>query len=327
MKLQLNRTMMVMVPCNDATVTVASYLCTAAADSDDADAAPPAARAAPPAARAAPPAAQPAAPNVSPPEVWSDAVMNWRHPLSFVFILNGPMTYWHPNPENRVVCEFLKKVPRTGPQAGSRAVNRDDSRRAQRSEARNEERADVTAQNEELLQTLRASRCALAAVLVISSLIFHREAQTSAASDANEIMRLQLQQNEARALAETAAASQANELRRLQLQLQLAQQATASSTAHILQMQTSLNVLKDLPLSDEQAKKKKKMESDLAEKCLAVANAPPDPLAAISAQLTLLSPAHAPTVPRSSAPPHQLASVAGGGARTLHPQFQAAQRI
>ncbi len=324
MKLQLNRTMMVMVPCNDAAVTVASYLCTAAAESDDGDApALPAARAAPP---AAPHAAPPAAPNVSPPEVWSDAVMNWRHPLSFVFILNGPMTYWHPNPDNRVVCEFLKKVPRTGPQAGSRAVNRDDSRRSQRSEARNEERADVTAQNEELLQTLRASRCALAAVLVISSLIFHREAQTSAASDANQLMRLQLQQNEARALAETAAASQANELRRLQLQLQLAQQATASGTAHILQMQTSLNVLKDLALSDEQAAKKKKMENDLAEKCLAVANALPDPLAAISAQLNLLSPAHAPTVLRSSAPPQQLASVAGGGARNnLHPQFHAAR--
>ena len=91
-------------------------------------------------------------------------------------------------------------------------------------------------------------------------------------------------------------------------------------------MQTSLNVLKDLPLTDEQTAKKKKMEIDLAEKCLAVANAPPDPLAAISAQLNFLSPAHAHTAPRLSAPPPQRAAAGGGGgAANLHPQFNSAR--
>lgn len=164
----------------------------------------------------------------------------------------------------------------------------------------------------------------LAAAFVISSLV--RDAQTSAASDANDLMRLQLQQNETRAVAEATAASQANELRRLQLQLQLAQQAATTGTAHILQMAQSLNVLKDLPLSVEQAAKKKRMENDLAEKCLAVADAPPDPLAAISAQLNFLSPANAPTALRSNAPPQQRAAAGGGVANNLHPQFNAAQR-
>ena len=114
---------------------------------------------------APPAAAPPAAPNVSPPEVWSDAVMNWRHPLSFVFLLNGPLTSWHPHPGSREVCEFLKKAPRSGPQAGVRAVNREDGRRAQRADARGEARADVGEQNDELLATLRQSRCDSAAAL------------------------------------------------------------------------------------------------------------------------------------------------------------------
>jgi hypothetical protein len=132
----------------------------AAAASGDEDVAPAAAPAA-----AAPAAAAPAAPNVTPPEVWSDAVMNWRHPLSFVFILNGPLTSWHPHPVSREVCEFLKKAPRSGPQAGVLAVNREDGRRAQRADARGEARADVADQNDNLLATLRQSRCASAAAL------------------------------------------------------------------------------------------------------------------------------------------------------------------
>lgn len=106
-----------------------------------------------------------AAPNVSPPEVWSDAVMNWRHPLTFVFVLNGPLTSWHPHPGSRLVCEFLKKAPRSGPQEGVRAVNREDGRRAQRADARGEARAEVCQQNDELLATLRQSRCDSSAAL------------------------------------------------------------------------------------------------------------------------------------------------------------------
>lgn len=137
-------------------------------------------------------------------------------------------------------------------------------------------------------------------------------------------MRLQLRQNEARALAEATAASQSNELRRLQLQLQLAQQATSAGTAHILQMSQSLNVLKELQdrgtLSVENASKKSRMEEELAIKCLAVANAPPDPFAAISAQLSFLSPAQ--TAPPISSRPVRVAA-GGGGVNNLQQNFNA----
>jgi hypothetical protein len=107
----------------------------------------------------------PAPPNVAPPEQWCDAHINWRHPLTFVFFLFGPMTYFHPSPGHREVCPFLKKVPRSGPQDVVRPVSRNDSRRAQRADARNEERTEVAGQNGELLQMMQASRCALAAAL------------------------------------------------------------------------------------------------------------------------------------------------------------------
>jgi hypothetical protein len=107
----------------------------------------------------------PAPPNVAPPEQWCDTHINWRHPLTFVFFLFGPMTYFHPSPGHREVCPFLKKVPRSGPQDVVRPVSRNDSRRAQRADARNEERTEVAGQNGELLQMMQASRCALAAAL------------------------------------------------------------------------------------------------------------------------------------------------------------------
>ncbi len=106
-----------------------------------------------------------APPNVAPPEQWCDTHINWRHPLTFVFVLNGPLTYFHPSPGHREVCEFLKKVPRSGPQDVVRPVSRNDSRRVQRAEARNEERTEAAGQNGEVLQMLQASRCALAAAL------------------------------------------------------------------------------------------------------------------------------------------------------------------
>jgi hypothetical protein len=73
-------------------------------------------------------------------------------------------------------------------------------------------------------------------------------AQATAASEANALMRVQLQQQQERAADEARAASHANELTRLQLQMQLAQQTAANGAAHILQQQQALNVLKDLPL-------------------------------------------------------------------------------
>ena len=64
--------------------------------------------------------------------------------------------------------------------------------------------------------------------------MFHRVAQTNAASEANALMRIQLQQQQERAADDARAASHANELTRLQLRLQLVQQSAAISTAHIL---------------------------------------------------------------------------------------------
>lgn len=120
-----------------------------------------AAAAAPEVARAPPP------PGVSPPEVWGDDKMHWRHPLWFVFFLNGPLTNFHPHSGSRAVCEFLKKVPQSGPPINlqQRQIERGDSRRRQRGDDRASDRADTADKNEELLDALRVSRCASSAVL------------------------------------------------------------------------------------------------------------------------------------------------------------------
>lgn len=161
------------------------------------------------------------------------------------------------------------------------------------------------------------------------SLISHREAQTSAAADANALMRLQLQQNEARAAAEARASDQALELTKIQLQLQYARQAAATGTAHVAMLHQSLSALRDLglALTIEQTRKKQMMEQEIIEKCLSAADPPPDPLAAISAHFQLWSPAPSSTVPRPNAAGGAAAarpSAAGGGAAQLHPRFQAA---
>ncbi len=113
-------------------------------------------------------AASRAPPNVAPPERWCDTHINWRHPLTFVFVLNGPLTYFHPSAGHRLVCGFLKKAPRSGPQEVVRAVSRDDNRRSQRAVDRSEERSGVAEQNGELLQALHESRCTLAVALYLA---------------------------------------------------------------------------------------------------------------------------------------------------------------
>ncbi len=52
---------------------------------------------------------------VDQPEVWEYNHIDWRHPATFVFVLNGPLAYFHPDPGSHNVCELLKKVPRSGP--------------------------------------------------------------------------------------------------------------------------------------------------------------------------------------------------------------------
>lgn len=246
-----------------------------------------------------PPAAAPAAvvgavTGVSPPELWGDAHMNWRHPLTFVFMLNSPLAYFHPHVECRVVCENLRKVSSSGPQSGVREVDRSDNRRNQRRNGREDERSESAARQDDIVASLRESRDAVANAHI-----------------------------------------QANEIARLQLQLQIVQQQQSSSvsTSRLVAASTALEILenRNLTLDPRQAKKKRRMEKDLANACLEVSvNAPPDPYASIFAALGGAPSALSAAANRSSdagtAPRHP---VAGGGARprpnsqNLHPNFNA----
>jgi hypothetical protein len=170
--------------------------------------------------------------------------------------------------------------------------------------------------------------------------MLHRVAQANAASEANALMRIQLQQQQDRAADEARAASHANELTRLQLRLQLAQQTAVAGTAHILQQHQALNVLGELPLNPEQALKKARMQENLVNMCLAIGDsARPDAgaLHEISFAIDGMAPYPPPLVDH---PPHSAAATAprpelarsdadapraGGGSRiNLHSTFNAA---
>lgn len=237
-----------------------------------------------------------AAGGVSPPEHWGDAHMNWRHPLFFAFMLNCPLVYFHPHPDCRTVCEFLKKVSSSGPQIGVRPVDRADNRRNQRRVVRDGERSESVDRQDDIVASLRESRDAMA----------------NAHTQANEIARLQLQ-----------------------LQVVQQQQSSSSSTSHLVAASTALEIIESrgLSLDHHQARKKKRMEKDLARACLEVrVNAPPDPYASIFAALGGASsalPAGPPVYDAASTVPR----VSGGGsarpnanALNLHPNFNAAVR-
>ena len=179
---------------------------------------------------------------VRPPLRWSDEHMKWRHPCFFVFALHGPLTFWHPHVGSRTVCEFLKKVPRTGPQSGVRNVDRNDNRRHQRRESREDERSVSASRQDDIVISLRDSREAMAS-----------------------------------------AAQEANQLARLQIQIQCAQHASVHSTAHLTNAHTALNIVKTLAIDGAQAKKKRKLERSLAKACLAFScvAVPPNPFAAL----------------------------------------------
>jgi hypothetical protein len=95
---------------------------------------------------------------VDQPEIWSDDHFAWRHPLTFSFVLNGPMAYFHPDPSARQVCEFLKKVPRSGPSDLRRPVQHGDSRSVQRAQGRSRAISDSESRNEDFLSEIRESR-------------------------------------------------------------------------------------------------------------------------------------------------------------------------
>jgi hypothetical protein len=229
--------------------------------------------------------------------------MNWRHPLTFVFMLNSPLAFFHPHPDCRVVCPHLTKVSSSGPQNGVRQVDRADNRRNQRRSVREGERSEAADRQEDILTSLRESRDAMAN-----------------------------------------AHTQANEIARLQLQLQVVQQQQSSSvsTSRLVAASTALEIIeaRNLSLDERQAKKKKRMEKDLARACLEVSvNAPPDPYASIFAALvgasSTLSVAPDSLRQRSpdptTAPRNRIAAGGGGqrphanNAQNLHPNFGAAR--
>jgi hypothetical protein len=224
--------------------------------------------------------------------------MNWRHPLTFVFMLNSPLTFFHPHPDCRVVCEHLKKVSSSGPQNGVRQVDRADNRRQQRRSVREGERSESADRQNDIVASLRESRDAMA----------------NAHTQANEIARLQLQ-----------------------LQVVQQQQSSAVSTSRLVAASTALEILetRNLPLDPTQAKKKRRMERDLARACLQVrVHAPSEnPYASIIAALggTPSALPAAADSPDPSTVPRRSVSVSGGGprpnannAQNLHPNFSRA---
>jgi hypothetical protein len=107
-----------------------------------------------------------------------------------------------------------------------------------------------------------------------------------------------------------------------------------------LQQHQALNVLKDLRLNEEQARKKARMEENLANMCLAVADSQPDALADISMSIDYMAPAYPSPLPDARCPsffaatdttaprvayPSRAAAASGDSSRAnLHPNFNAA---
>ncbi len=204
-----------------------------------------------------PPPGPPVRPNApdDAPERWGDAHVAWRHSSLFVFVLNGPLTYFHPDPGSRVVCEFLKKVPRSGPAAhapAERLVEAGDSRRRQRRhDERNGEREEVGNENRDFIQQLALSR----------------QSQDRAAQDSNELHRIQIQMQFAN----------------------MQQQTQQTKLQHIQELREGINQLNNLPpgmeLSAAQKEAKKDMEQQWADAVIAIGRVPADPLAAIADQI------------------------------------------
>ncbi len=256
--------------------------------------------------------ALPAAPaGVRPPDRWGDNHMNWRHPHTFVFLLNGPLTYWHPHAGSRIVCDFLKKSPRSGPQDSVRSVSRNDSRREQRRGNREDALSESASRQGDIVASLRDSR----------------EAMASAAQEANRLTRLQLQ---------------------FQVAQHASVNSTAHLVAAQTALNIVTTSIPAGSLDSAQAKKKRRLEKSLAKACLAVSVVPPsNPFASILADLSSPSfrcvcagfsaffTAHAhicrmmpiissdaQTVPRSSS--RGDGGAARPGSQNLHPHFDAA---
>jgi len=189
------------------------------------------------------------------PEVWGDDHIDWRHPATFVFVLNGPLTYFHPDPSARQVCEFLKKVPRSGPSDLHRPVQRGDSRSVQRAQGRSRAISDTESRNEDFLSEIRESR----------------QGQMQSFTAANELQQIQIQM-------ELAAHQQGNQTAHISRQ-QIALRA----------LNDDLVVLPVLTLA--QQSRLNAMQQTYIESCLLVgeAQAAADPFAPIALRLARLN--------------------------------------
>jgi hypothetical protein len=222
------------------------------------------------------------------PDRWGDAHVAWRHSCLFVFVLNGPLTYFHPDIGSRTVCEFLRKVPRSGPPnagAAARRVEDGDSRRQQR---RHDE----------------------------------RDAGISRAESDNRNFIEEIAQSR---MAQERATREGNELARLQLQVQIAgmQQRQQNGQEHMTRIQNlraAIEMLNKLPdgmeLSETQKQQKKDMEQRYAEALIAVGQVQElheDPLANLASAI-----AHA-TQPYIPSPAGGVAGQLPGASAILAP--------
>lgn len=222
------------------------------------------------------------------PDRWGDAHVAWRHSCLFVFALNGPLTFFHPDIGSRTVCEFLRKVPRSGPPnagAAARHVDEGDSRRQQR--RHNERDVGIS------------------------------RAESDSRNFIEEIAQSRLAQERA--------ARESNELARLQLQVQLAgmqqrQQNGQEHMTHIQNLRAVIEMLNKLPdgmeLSETQKQQKKDMEHRYAEALIAVGQVrecQQDPFASLASAI-----AHA-TQPYIPSPASDIAVQPPGASAILVP--------
>ena len=216
---------------------------------------------------------------VDQPEVWGDDHFAWRHPLTFVFVLNGPLTYFHPDPSARLVCEFLKKVPRSGPSDLRRPVQRGDSRSVQRAQGRFRAIFDSESRNDDFLSEIRESR----------------QGQMQSFTTANELQHIHIE---------------------MELAKHQQQNQTAHITRQQVALRALNDDQADLPpLTLAQRQRKSAMQQSYIESCLLVGEAQvaEDPFAPIALRLARLNGAS--TSPVATAPRAQPISVVAAGAQ------------
>jgi hypothetical protein len=218
------------------------------------------------------------------PDRWGDAHVAWRHSSLFVFVLNGPITFFHPDPGSRSVCEFLKKAPRSGPPvdgAAARNVEHRDSRRQQR---RHEGRDAAISQADDQNRNF------------IEEIAMARRSQDRAAQESNQLARLQLQ-----------------------VQLAAMQQKQQTDLGHIQNLRAAIDMLNNLPdgmqLSETQKKQKADMEQRYTDAVFVLGQHRDDPFASLSAAIAHATQPSSDFAGLNTTVPRFPSSAGGGGNR------------